>query len=49
MKVSEEELLLLTEEPDYEKAALKILKQGPRIVAVTLGEKRGYDCNTATL
>ena len=39
MKVSEEELLLLTEEPDYEKAALKILKQGPRIVAVTLGEK----------
>ena len=39
MKVSEEELLLLTEEPDYEKAALKILKQGPRIVAATLGEK----------
>lgn len=29
----------MTEEPDYEKAALKILKQGPRIVAVTLGEK----------
>lgn len=39
MKVSEEEALLLTGEMDYVKAAEQILKMGPRLVAVTLGEQ----------
>ena len=37
MKVSDEESLLLTGETTYEKAALRLLAQGPKLVAVTLG------------
>lgn len=39
MKVSDEESLLITGEKDYAKAAGYLLKMGPKIVAVTLGEK----------
>lgn len=37
MKVSDEESLLITGEPDYESAARKLLNMGPKLVAVTLG------------
>lgn len=39
MKVSDDESLLLTNESDYESAAGKLLAMGPKLVAVTLGEK----------
>lgn len=42
MKVSDEEGLLLTGEDDYRKAAKSLLKQGPSIVAVTLGAEGVY-------
>lgn len=38
LKVSDEECELITGESDYEKAAKKLLKMGPSVVAVTLGK-----------
>ena len=46
VKVSDEESIMLSGEKDYKKAALKLLQKGPRIIAVTLGEKGVYlACN----
>ncbi len=42
IKVSDEELTLLTGEADAEKGAEKLLDQGIRIVVVTLGENGAY-------
>ncbi|MEF2638768.1 MAG: carbohydrate kinase [Lachnospiraceae bacterium] len=39
MKVSEEELVLLTEMEDYHQAAAQILAWGPKLLAVTLGSE----------
>lgn len=39
VKVSEEESELLTREKDYVKAARELIKEGPALIAVTLGEK----------
>lgn len=39
MKVSDEESLLLTGMTDYEEAADALLAMGPKLVAITLGEK----------
>lgn len=39
MKVSDEEIVLLTGEKDYEKGADQLLTMGPKLVAVTLGKE----------
>lgn len=38
MKISDEETELLTGEADYERAAEKLISQGVKIAAVTLGK-----------
>ncbi len=46
VKVSDEESIMLSGENNYKKAALKLLQKGPRIIAVTLGDKGVYlACN----
>ncbi len=42
MKISDEETALLTDEANYEKAAEKLIAQGVKIVAVTLGKYGAY-------
>ena len=42
MKVSDEESILLTGETDYKEAAKKLLQNGPKLVAVTLGSNGVY-------
>lgn len=44
MKVSDEELPLLTGEPDPEKAAAELLDQGVKLAAITLGDKGAFVC-----
>lgn len=42
MKVSDEESIMLTGETDYREAVKKLLQNGPRLVAVTLGSEGVY-------
>ena len=42
MKISDEETELLTGEADYERAAEKLISQGVKIAAVTLGKNGAY-------
>lgn len=44
MKLSEEETLLLTDREDPAEAAAELLRQGVKVVAVTLGERGAYVC-----
>lgn len=41
LKVSEEEMTLITGEPDWETGSQKLLDMGPSLVLVTMGEKGG--------
>jgi len=45
VKVSEEELMLITEESDIEKGSQWLLSQGAKMVFVTIGEKGAYFCS----
>lgn len=42
MKISDEELVLLTGIKDYSKAASQLLKLGPKLIAVTLGSEGAF-------
>jgi fructokinase len=46
LKVSEEEMLLLTGEKDLEQGAARLKEKGPAIVLVSLGPKGAYFCST---
>ena len=42
VKISEEEIELMTDEFDYEKAAEALLRQGVKIAVITLGKLGAY-------